>query len=98
MEEQKDSEKHLPTCSVWLLWVPGGTEAVSGYPWLTQRNVDRLEGKAGRVQEKELAKMQNLQQMEGGWEEGSLQAGCYRAKGEIYFSSFLGQFFTMRAN
>ena len=88
MEEQKDSETRLPTCSVWLLWVPGGTEGVSGYPWLTQRNVDRLEEKAGRVQEKELAKTQNLQQVGVGWEEGFLQASCSRAKGETYFSSF----------
>lgn len=75
-------------CSVWPLWVPGSTEGVSGYPWLTQRNVDRLERKAGKVQRKELTKRQNLQQMEVGWEEGYLQAGCYRTKGETHFPLF----------
>lgn len=58
-------------CSVWPLRVSDSTEGVSGHLWLTQRNVDRLEGKAGRVHGKELTKRQNFQQMEVGFEKGT---------------------------
>jgi hypothetical protein len=88
MEDQKDSENGLPTCSVWPLWGSSSTEGVSGYLWLTQRNIDRLEGMAGRVQGKELTKRQNLQQTEAGWGKGYLQAGCYRTKGTTPFPYF----------